>query len=144
VVVCARRDTGGVPEIGARDQYIPEAGAGDTSGAVSREGGGGNAVYGRCWAGVRCEGVVFRVGAGDESFISEGFGAIADVDRRLSGREAVGSVIRRFGDEAEGFGVRVVGEGWVLSDLGAVSPLLCTGGCLDGFGDGVDSFWDND
>lgn len=48
VVVCARKNEGGLPEIGASDQYIPEAGAGGTSGAVSGEGRGGNAVYGRC------------------------------------------------------------------------------------------------
>lgn len=33
VVVCARSDGCGCPETGARDQYMPEEGAGGTSGA---------------------------------------------------------------------------------------------------------------
>lgn len=124
MVVCARKDTGGVPEIGARDQYIPEAGAGGTSGALSMEGRGGKAVYGRCCAGTCCEGVVFLVGEGEEARVLEGLGAIADVERRFRGRDAVGSLILRFGDEAEGFGVRVVGEGCMVSSLGGTAPLL--------------------
>ena len=34
MVVCARRESGGEPDKGARDQYMPDAGAGSTSGAV--------------------------------------------------------------------------------------------------------------
>jgi hypothetical protein len=106
VVVCARKETGGIPDIGAWDQYIPEAGAGCTSGAVSGEGRAGYAVYGRCCAGARCDGVAFREGVGDDVLPSDDFGAIADVERRFKGRDAAGLLILRFGEDAEGFGVR--------------------------------------
>jgi hypothetical protein len=146
VVVCARSETGGVPEIGAWDQYIPDAGAGWTSGAVSAEGRGGNAVYGRCCAGTRCEGVVFREGAGDGLFPSDGLGAIADVERRFRGRDAVGLLMLRFGEDTEGFGVRSVGGGRGGSTCGGAVPLLYIGGSLEeDFGDGDDnSFVDSD
>lgn len=44
VVVWARKERGGVPDRGARDQYIPLAGAGWTSGAVFGSGSGGNGI----------------------------------------------------------------------------------------------------
>lgn len=144
MVVCARRETGGVPEIGAWDQYMPDAGAGCTSGAVSGEGRGGNAVYGRCWAGTRCDGVVFRDGAGDVVFPSEGFGAMADVERRFRGRDARGLLILRFGEDAEGLGVRCVGDGRVVSDFEGMLPLLYMGGSFVDLGDVVDSLCDSD
>ena len=45
VVVCARSEVCDAPETGARDQYMPLAGAGWTSGAVF---GSGNGGYGVC------------------------------------------------------------------------------------------------
>lgn len=63
VVVCARSAGWPWPDAGARDQYIPEAGAGGRSGAELGEARGGKAVYSgegarldeglaelRCWA----------------------------------------------------------------------------------------------
>lgn len=55
--------------------------------------------------------------------------AIADVDRRLRGRGAVGFI--RFGDEAEGAGVDTVGGERGSSGLGVALPFLCAEG---GFG----------
>lgn len=45
VLVCARREGCAWPETGARDQYMPEEGAGGTSGEVVGEARGGKAVY---------------------------------------------------------------------------------------------------
>jgi hypothetical protein len=102
-------------------------------------------VYGRFWAGARCDGVVFREGAGDELFPSDGLGAIADVERRFKGRDAIGLLTLRFGEDAEGFGMRCVRGGRGRSALGGGFPLLYIGGSLDDFGDGVvESFWDSD
>jgi hypothetical protein len=70
--------------VGARDQYIPEAGAGATSGAVFGSGRGGNDVCGPLAAfeavsvGLEVEFVVE-----DEEL---GLLAIADVERRAKGR----------------------------------------------------------
>lgn len=82
-------------------------------------------------------------------------GAIADADRRLSGRGAVGFV--RFGDEAEGAGVdvdAVVGgeRGCSVAvavpdpdpDRGVARPLLCDEGGFELLGDELESFCDND
>lgn len=44
VVVCARNDVWDAPEMGALDQYIPDAGAGWTSGADLGSGRGGKEV----------------------------------------------------------------------------------------------------
>lgn len=46
VVVCARNDVCEAPETGARDQYMPLAGAGCTSGAVFGSGREGNGMCG--------------------------------------------------------------------------------------------------
>lgn len=46
VVVCARSEVCDAPETGARDQYMPLAGAGWTSGAVLGSGRGGKDVCG--------------------------------------------------------------------------------------------------
>ena len=123
VVVWARRETGGVPEMGARDQYMPDAGAGWTSGAVLGSGREGKAVYGLCWAGIR-EGVVVRVCAGEEILDWEDLGAIAEVDRRFIGRGVVGLMMLRVGVEAEGSVVRLLG-GEVRSCLEVSLP--CSG-----------------
>lgn len=64
VVVWARKDRGGEPDKGARDQYMPDAGATSTSGAVLGSGRVGKDVCGPR-AG-RDEGVVWRGGAGEE------------------------------------------------------------------------------
>ena len=50
VVVCARREVCGLPQVGARDQYIPEEGAAGTSAAVRGSARGGKGV---CAAEVR-------------------------------------------------------------------------------------------
>jgi hypothetical protein len=65
VVVCARNAVCEAPDVGARDQYIPEAGAGATSGAVLGSGRGGKDVWGPL--------TVFATGVA-------GFGAVADAD----------------------------------------------------------------
>lgn len=44
-VVWARRFGIGMPDVNAFDQYIPDAGAGGTSGESSVRNNGGNAVY---------------------------------------------------------------------------------------------------
>lgn len=44
MLVCARRLGCGAPDTGALDQYMPEAGAGDTFGAVLGSGRGGKSV----------------------------------------------------------------------------------------------------
>lgn len=79
--------------------------------------------------------MVFREGAAEEVLPSDGLGAMADVERRLRGRDAVGSLMLRFGDNAAGFGAVV--EEWVLSNGDVVFPFLYTGADLDGFGDVV-------
>lgn len=71
VHVCARKEVCGAPEVGARDQYIPDAGAGGTSGAVLGSGSGGCVVCGPRegrWMGVVVDGreVVRSGGAGEE------------------------------------------------------------------------------
>lgn len=70
--------------MGARDQYIPEAGAGATSGAVFGSGRGGNDVWGPL-AGFEAAIVGLEV-----EFVVEdeelGLLAIADVERRAKGR----------------------------------------------------------
>jgi hypothetical protein len=66
---------------------MPDAGAGSTSGAVLGSGRAGKEVCGPR-AG-REEGVVTRVGAGEEACEAEegvGLNAMADVDRRFRGR----------------------------------------------------------
>ena len=45
-MVCARSEVCDAPETGARDQYMPLAGAGWTSGAVLGSGRGGKDVCG--------------------------------------------------------------------------------------------------
>jgi hypothetical protein len=77
---------------------------------------------------------VFREIAG-EGLPWEGFGAIADVDRRLRGRAAVGLLILRLDAEAAGAGARLAEE--ALSGLGVALPLLCVEGGLDDLGDEV-------
>jgi hypothetical protein len=72
--------------VGAIDQYIPEAGAGATSGAVLGSGSGGKDVWGPLAgfeAGVVGLGVVAGVG---EEVIVDGLLAMADVDRKAMGR----------------------------------------------------------
>lgn len=68
-------------------------------------------------------------------------GAIADADRRLRARGAVGFVIS--GDEVDATGVDVVdvvgGEsGW--SGLGVARPLLCADGGLEDLLEDEESF----
>jgi len=87
VVVCARSEVCDAPETGARDQYMPLAGAGWTSGAVFGSGKGGNGICGPLaarWA----DGVLFG-GAEEELPAVLGLGAIADVERRFIGRGVV-------------------------------------------------------
>jgi len=72
--------------VGARDQYIPEAGAGATSGAVLGSGGGGKDVWGPL-AGfeARAVGLGVVVGVGEEVEV-DGLLAMADVERKATGR----------------------------------------------------------
>ena len=46
VVVCARSGECGAPDVGARDQYMPDVGAAGTSGAVFGSWSGGMGTYG--------------------------------------------------------------------------------------------------
>jgi hypothetical protein len=122
VVVCARRESGGEPDRGARDQYMPDAGAGSTFGAVFGSGSAGKEM---CGARVWREGVAWFA-AGEDADCDcdcEGgvdFGAIADVERRFRGRWVVGV---GFGDIIGRPGVDVGGERGV-SGLGVLLPLL--------------------
>jgi hypothetical protein len=86
VVVCARRAVCEAPDVGARDQYIPEAGAGATSAAVFGSGRGGKDVCGPLVGfGVAVDGFgVVDGGIGD--VLVDGLLAIADVDRKATGR----------------------------------------------------------
>jgi len=72
--------------VGARDQYIPEAGAGATSGAVLGSGGGGKDVWGPL-AGfeARAVGLGVVIGVGEEVEV-DGLLAMADVERKATGR----------------------------------------------------------
>jgi hypothetical protein len=85
------------------------------------------------------------MGTGDEAELGV-LGAIADADRRLRGRGAGGFM--RFGDEARGAGVDVVGEsGWSAdgrSARGVARPLLCADGGFGVLGDELESFCDSD
>jgi hypothetical protein len=67
---------------------------------------------------------VFREGAEAVVFPSEGLGAMAEVERRLRGRDARGLLILRFGEDAEGLGVRCAGGGRVASDFEGMLTLL--------------------
>lgn len=72
--------------MGARDQYMPEAGAGATSGAVLGSGRGGKDVWGPLMgfeAGAVGLGVI--VGVGEEVAV-DGLLAMAEVDRKAIGR----------------------------------------------------------
>ncbi len=72
--------------MGARDQYIPEAGAGVTSGAVLGSGRGGKDVCGPL-AGFTAEAESLGVEAGvGEEVAVDGLLAIADVERKATGR----------------------------------------------------------
>jgi hypothetical protein len=72
--------------VGARDQYMPEAGAGATSGAVLGSGRGGKDVWGPLTgfeAGAVGLGVVAGVG---EEVVVDGLLAMAEVERTAIGR----------------------------------------------------------
>jgi hypothetical protein len=87
--VWARSEVCEDPETGARDQYMPLAGAGCTSGVVLGSGRGGKGMCGPL--GARWAGVIFLGGAGEEtSPAAEGLGAMADVERRFRGRRGSG------------------------------------------------------
>ena len=62
VDVCARKGLRRLPDRGARDQYIPLAGAGDTFGAVFGSGRGGKA---RCPSCIRRGGGAATRGFGE-------------------------------------------------------------------------------
>jgi hypothetical protein len=109
VDVCARSAVCEAPEIGARDQYMPLAGAGCTSGAVFRSGKGGKEVCGP--RGGRGAGVVLSGGAGEAAPAGVGFAAIADVERRFRGRLESGE------EERDAGGLATAGER-VCSDAG--------------------------
>jgi hypothetical protein len=125
VVVCARSEVCDAPETGARDQYMPLAGAGWTSGAVFGSGKGG---YGMCGPrGARCAGGVLLGGAGEEVPAVLGLGAIADVERRFKGRGVVALETEREADGGAG------GERG-FSCFDALLPLLCDDDDEGGFG----------
>jgi len=72
--------------VGARDQYIPEAGAGATSGAVLGSGRGGKDVWGPL-AGFEAGAVGLGVVAGvGEDVAVDGLLAMAEVERKATGR----------------------------------------------------------
>jgi hypothetical protein len=121
VVVCARSEVCDAPETGARDQYMPLAGAGWTSGAVFASGRGGNGMCGP--RGARWAGVELFGGAGEELVAVLGLAAIADVERRFKGRGVVAVEANR---EADGGaeGVETGGERG-FSGLGVALPLPC-------------------
>ncbi len=133
VVVCARSEVCDAPETGARDQYMPLAGAGCTSGAVFGSGRGGNDVCGP--RGARCAGGVLLEGAGEEAPAVLGLDAIADVERRFKGRGVVALETDREADGGPG------GERG-FSGFDALLPLLCDDGGLGDFDedDEEDSF----
>lgn len=115
VVVCARSAVGGAPERGARDQYIPLAGAGCTSGAALGSARGGKDL---CTPrGARWAGGPFRAGVGDE-LLSCCFDAIADVDRRLRGLAAAAAAGLGVGLKDDTEGVPEIDGESGLSDLG--------------------------
>lgn len=107
MVVCARRAVCGAPQVGARDQYIPEEGAGGTSGAVRGSARGGKGVC--AWerrvrreeetvrpvpvevelARMAC-GLLWEVTGGTEV---EGLLAMAEVERKLVGCREEGPVL---------------------------------------------------
>lgn len=99
---------------------MPLAGAGSTSGAVFGSGRGGNGICGP--RGGRWAGVVVRGGAGDDP-PSLGFGAIAEVERRLSGRRDSGTAngpgVLDTGGEVGGSGLVV----WVREEDGFVADF---------------------
>ena len=116
-MVCARSEVCDAPETGARDQYMPLAGAGWTSGAVFGSGNGGND---RCGPrGARWPGGVLFGGAGEEVAVL-GLAAIAEVERRFKGRGVVAFAADR---EADG-GFETGGERG-LSGFDTLLPLLC-------------------
>jgi hypothetical protein len=128
VLVCARREVWEAPDTGARDQYMPLAGAGSTSGAVFGSGSGGNGTCGP--RGGRWAGVVFCevMGEGFPSLL--GFEAIADVDRIFKGLRGSGVAC----GAATGAGVLEIGGERGLSDFG-VLPEREGGRFEEDFGD---------
>lgn len=82
-VVWARSAVCGTPDVGARDQYMPEAGAGNTSDADFASGGGGKYV---CWP-IFLDWSGFGAASGVEVLLS-GLPAIAEVDRKTTGRRS--------------------------------------------------------
>lgn len=89
MVVCARKAVCEAPDTGARDQYIPLAGAGSTSGADFRSGRGGKDVCGPRGARI---GVGFLGAAGEEAEDPSAgrLDAIAEVERMFRGRRRSG------------------------------------------------------
>lgn len=95
MAVCARREVCGLPQVGARDQYIPDDGAGGTSGAVRGSQRGGKGMWGCrrrwCWEWevIRAVVVVLVVLARMEGWGmvgAPGLEAMAEVERRAVGR----------------------------------------------------------
>jgi hypothetical protein len=102
------------------DQYIPEAGAGETSGAVVGSGTGGNLV-----CGPRLGRDAFEIGLGvgiraGDVVLLMGLLAMADVERNTNGRRSSFT-----------FAGTVADEGLDCSDFSGVfvipKPLGCTG-----------------
>ena len=128
VLVCARKEVWEEPDTGARDQYMPLAGAGSTSGAVFGSGRGGNGTCGP--RGGRWAGVAFRGVIGEEFPSLCGFGAIADVDRIFRGLRGSGVAC----GAATGAGVLETGGERGLSSFG-VLPEREGGRFEEDFGD---------
>lgn len=90
VAVCARRVVWAWPEAMAKDQYMPDAGAGVTLGDVSSEGNGGHGIYGpRFDFEEGRPGLI--VAAGEAVVVAEvgvlrGLSAMAEVNRKAKGR----------------------------------------------------------
>ena len=131
VDVCARKGLRGLPDRGARDQYMPLAGAGDTSGAVFGSGRGGNVLWPSCIR--RAGGTAIRgFGEGISGVLCLDFGTIADVDRMFKGLRSVSLG----GDVTGGDAIDSVPSLGVL-------PLLCIEGGLDEDVRGEGVFWDS-
>jgi len=118
----------GNPETGACDQYIPEAGAGRTSGAVLGSGKGGKGMYGPRDRTVE----TIRWGAG-EGALDGVLGAMADVERRFRGR--LTSLVGRGSTKVDEDDIvpvpdpdPVVGGERGFSCRGVSLPLLCVEG----------------
>jgi len=129
VAVWARKAVCEVPEVGAFDQYIPEAGAGATSGAVFGSGRGGNNV---CEPREALGALVIGLGVCIVAVMElvEGLLVIADVERNTSGRRCSSFPVADVADN------RVIDSSDFSADFELSTPSAGTN-CVDSFGKGI-------